>query len=215
MHKTRYTNKSIFTLAIAICTIAFALLFVFLNLTSVRLSPSKISELRKTYPICGINVPPNMSMRTPAFTEIRDFADTYVYGTVVGDYSTYTKQASTGIPELDKKRESQGLSSQYTFYEYTINVLKDTNNIYNPGDEITIAANIDLIDYYPRLKDGMKVVVPVIKDKEKETRASFSVVSMYYVTENDYVLSAFDEKSAQMSELTGIKVDSLLKKLSN
>lgn len=71
------------------------------------------------------------------------------------------------------------------------------------------------IDFNPKLSDGMKVVVPVMQGKDKLSRNWFGIFGMYYVTEDGYALSAFDENTAATARTTysGIKVENLLKEL--
>lgn len=61
----------------------------------------------------------------------------------------------------------------------------------------------------------MKVVVPVSRLSENSSRSIYMVVGMYYVTEEGYALSAFDENTAATARTTysGIKVENLLKEL--
>ena len=60
----------------------------------------------------------------------------------------------------------------------------------------------------------MKVVVPVLEDEPSINREWFHVIGMYYVTEDDYVISAYDEdKFLTRNNMSGMKVDDLLKEL--
>ncbi|MBE5949581.1 MAG: hypothetical protein E7261_11240 [Lachnospiraceae bacterium] len=182
-----------------------------------RLSEKQIAELREQYPICGINIPATISMRKSSLTETKEIAESFVYGKVVGDMSTYSISASAGNASLDNKREENELIDTFDFYEYTIAVIEDTAGKYAEGELITIAANTAFIDFNPKLIDGMQVVVPVVEDSEVDGRNYYTVFGMYYVTEERYVIAAYDEEQLNDSKdvFGGIKVDSLMKKLKN
>ena len=114
---------------------------------------------------------------------------------------------------MDEKREAVGLGNEYEFYEYPITVIEDTSGIYEAGDQITISDNVMFMEANPKLNSGMRVVVPVMVDDDVSTRANFNVYGTYYVTEDGYALSAFDEEVAQTRAMTGVKVEALLEQL--
>ncbi len=178
-----------------------------------RLTESQIAQLREQYPICGINEPPLVSMGQSTVEEIKERAESFVYGEVIGDYTFYYVNGTTGHEELDAKRKANGINDVYEFYEYTVKILDDTEGKYTKGEEITIAANTMFMDYNPKLSDGMRVVVPVVRDEEKPSRSHYSVSGLYYVTEDGYVLSAFDEATRAQKANSGITVEQLFKEL--
>lgn len=199
--------------AITVIVAGVLVVFGMTNQDTQRLSEDQIMSLREEYPICGIEQPFNGTMATPSINQVKDTVDTFIYGTVVSDMETFTRNVSTGNPELDAKRQSHGLSSQYEFYEYTISVIEDTSGLYKAGDQLTIASNMDFIDFNPHLSKNMNVVVPVVRDKKEPARNYFGVFGMYYVTTDGYALSAFEENTMKMDSLSGVKVDALLNEL--
>lgn len=211
-------NKKLFIIAtISIIICLMGIVYAKFNLND-HLTEKEIQSLRETYPICGIVEPENFSIKEVTLEEyIRsESIDSFVYGEVVGDISLYTKGISTGYLELDEKFVYNGIGIEHDFYEYTVSVIKDTENRYNEGDLITITANALFKDYNPTLTDGMKVVVPVLENDASIGRNWFHVIGMYYVTENGYAISAYDEKEAlTRSTLSGVKVESLLNELGN
>lgn len=155
------------------------------------LSEAEIAALRETYPVCGddAKLSPLVDKRDPTWEEIKENSDTFVYATVDGEWTKY--ESSYGFEQ----------------YEYPITVLEDTESYFEPGKQMTISANIAFIEYNPDLKPGMKIIFPVSLKSEEETRLSFSVEGMYYVTDDETVLSAFDEdKHAVEPKLTGKKL---------
>lgn len=212
--KNRYLLVTIMMLLIALC--AMICYNIANSATGQELSEAQISMLREKYPICGNEEVVMGSLRTPKINEIKEIAESFVYGEITGDISTYTKHISTGDLELDKKRTENGISDTFTFYEYTISVIDDTEGVHKPGDKITISANIDFIDYNPNLSDGMKIIVPTIKGEDDSSRYFYNVYGMYYVTDDGYAISAFDENKAMMKKtMSGIRVENLMNELKN
>lgn len=211
----KYILLSTFLLVIIICS------FCLLNRAEDKtfreqdkLSEKQIASLRNKYPICGIEIPPHVSMRTPSLEEVKERVDTFIYCEVVGEMQTYSKKISTGYSKLDEKEANKGLSNVYDFYEHTISIIDDTENIYSKGEKITIASNADFMSYNPQLKEGMKFVIPVKKYEDVEGRHGFLVQGMYYVTDDGYAISAFDESASKTKSFcNGIKVEQLLQEL--
>lgn len=177
-----------------------------------RLTEQQIAFLRDKYPIYGLKTPPTVDMAPPSLESGIRVADTFVYGEILEELPTYEKYIPFGIPAFDGKTEGKGLSNTETFYEHSVLVISDSEGLYEKGDVITIAANIIFKEHNPELKSGMKFVIPVSKDDDKEGRTQFSVSGMYHVTDDGYVISAFDEATSKQ-KLSGIKVESFFKKV--
>lgn len=202
--------------ALALAVICLTCCSIFGVFAPSTLSESEIAELRREYPVCGDirTLPPNGDLLVPTWEKVKAREDTFIYCTIDGDMTTYDQYISTGNPDLDKKRQENGIGDVYKFYEYPITVIEDAAGLFQPGDKLTIASNMDFVDYNPHLSEGMKAIVPVIRDMDEETRMQFGVNGFFYVTEDGYVLSAFDEKQASIkTAITGEKVDVLLKEL--
>lgn len=202
-------------LAAAVVCVCCVFCISMFNSPEERLSAEQVAALRVQYPVCGKKIPATISVRTMQMDEVRNLTDTFVYGEVVGDISKYYVAASVGEEVLEEKRDSYGIADVFEFYEYTLSVLSDSEGKYAKGDIITIASNAVFIDYYPSLSEGMRIVVPVVKDKEKPTRNYYCLEGMYYVTPEGYAIAAFDETVIPVSKnvSSGVKADSLLKEL--
>ncbi len=207
--KKRIFLVTIFALVFAI---SVCCLYTFNN-TSQRLSKTQIAKLREQYPVCGIDVPDGLYLKKFSLNEVIEETDSFVYGEVLGDVSTYSVALSTGNKALDDKRKANGISDVFEFYEYTVSVIDDTEGKYTKGEQITISSNAEFLNYNPSFSDGMKIVVPVIRNKDKPTRHSYTVDGTFYVTEDGYAISAFEEDSRSRVALSGIKADALLKEL--
>lgn len=219
LKKIRSASKKSLFLDTTVFMLLIAFVFCFVgcgmvrNEASQRLTEEQIAELRQEYPICGdMGL---VSMKIPTISEIKEVYDTFVYGTVKGEMSTYSKNISTGSSELDAKRNNNGIGDTFEFYAYTVSVIEDTSEIYKAGDEISIVSNKEKIDFNPHFSDGMKVVFPAGSENGEDARVSYSVYGMYYVTEDDYAISAYDETQTMEKALSGIKVEELLEELKN
>lgn len=186
-----------------------------INFSEKRLDATQIEALREQYPVCGIDAPAGLTLRKMDVNEVKSKAESFVFGEVVGEVMKYNVTTSLSNEELSEKRNQNGIKEVFEFYEYTIEVIDDTEGKYKQGDLITIAANMDFINYNPALSEGMRIVVPVAKDKEKSSRNHYVVDGMYYVTPDGYALAAFDEESVSVARgvSSGIKVETLLKNL--
>ena len=143
-----------------------------------------------------------------------NIADTFLYGEIEGDIQYYSKNISTGDIELDQKRAENGISNTYDFYEYTLVILSDTSEKYEPGDRVTIAANVLFKDYNPQFQDGMRIVTPIRADQNNTSRTYFGTEGTYYVTPVGYAISAFEEDAASYAAApSGLRVETLLEKL--
>ena len=176
-----------------------------------RLTEEQISELREQYPLCK-GSPPLVDMDTWTLEQVKASVDSFVYAEVVGDVSYYTVSASTGNEQLDEKRRANGINDEFQFYEYTLSVLGDTNGKYKKGEKITIAANVMFMDYLPKLSDGMRMMIPMSRDPEKPSRSYYQRDGIYYITEDEFAVSAFDEK-LEPEPLSGMKVEELMQEL--
>jgi len=182
------------------------------KMTEDRLSEEQIAELREEYPICCVAVPPTIYYVKPTLKEIKEQSESYIYCEVVGEMSTHYVNASTGKVELDEKRKANGINDVFEFYAYTVVVIDDTEGKYKKGETVTIAANAGFKDYDPKLSDGMKIVCPVSRDKKNEWRSYFGGDGTYYVTDDGYAISAFEETSTySRRSFSVIKVEELLK----
>lgn len=196
-------RPALFALLAAVLVLCAAIVFeVYQTTTGARLSEAQIAALRESYPVCGDigKIPQNIDrFGFPTWEEIKERSDTFLYATIDGEWSKYFR--------------TYGLYGSYS-YEYPITVIEDTEGCFEPGEMLTIASNLSLLEYNPDLKPGMKIIFPVSLEFQEETRLYFSVEGMYYVTEDDYVLSAFDEdKHAVKQKMTGKKLRALMREV--
>ena len=159
-----------------------------------QMPAEEIEALRDKYPVYGIKVPELLCMVSYTFEEAVKMADTIVYGEVTGDYEKY-------------------FADIVEWYEYPVSVIKDTEGLLPEGEQIYINHTEIMKDYYGPLSEGMRIIVPVIKDDDGENRYNYSVIGMYYVTEDGYVISAYDEAKLAEQVYSGMKVKQFWEKV--
>ena len=189
--KTILTGAAVLCVCAAICAVCLQTLK-----PEQRLTQEEIEALRDDYPICYTQAPPHIDLVPADIAEIRERTETFVYGEITGSWETFTHNG-------------------YARCGYPMKVIGDTENLMMQGRQITLYINLEFQDYYPSLCEGMRVVVPVVRDLNDPTSCSFSLSGMYYVTPDDYVLSCYDESLNDASGLSysGISVEALLREL--
>lgn len=160
-----------------------------------RLNSDQINILREQYPVYTGIAPFVEISRELTLQEVGEASYTFVHGKIIGDSFRYSKNIGTGISEIDEKQDSMGGFDE-EFYGYTLQVIRDTENKFEQNNIITIEVNAIFSDMLPVLKDGMEVIVPVTEwaTTERPNRYNYTRTGMYYVTPDDYVLSAYQEE---------------------
>ena len=188
-------KKLLFSILIVIVAVLLILTFAEKD---ERLNAYEIEELRTQYPIYGdinkVNPLIEIGVVKTTLKELSQRADTFVYGEITEEVPVYS------------------VYSYAKFYGYKLRVFKDAHRKIAQGEEIIIIANTEFKDYNPSLSVGMKVVVPVAENKSQQGKYNFDVC-MYYVTEDGFVLSAFDEKEMLDKEYSGIKIEKFLNEI--
>ena len=167
---------------------------------SNRLSEEQIAALRmeEKYRLYtnGEFYWPMVFMTIPELDDAIETADAFVYAEVIGDWEvTYTA---------------------YKQYIYPIRIIKDTEGKFQTGELFWLMNRYDVMDYLPQFEDGMQIVVGVKRDRNDPSRGGYLGIGTYYVTEDGYVLSAFEESQENMqgrSAYTGLPVEQLLYQL--
>lgn len=209
--KAKIKKKILFTVLICAGVISIGIITV--HFSNQHLSKSELAQLRKQYPIYGPTISQELidAFGKEAYIEqYHEKTENFIYGEIVGEHTTFWRNQYTG-----KEAEKSCGNNWKELMEYTMIVSDDTNGIFEQGDEITLVSGIGsgLVAGLPVLAEGMKVVIPVYQDSFKESRYWWSEVGMYYVTEDGYVISAFDEETLSYKVYSGIKVEELLEKV--
>lgn len=174
----------------------------------MRLVEAQIVALREKHPVYTQD-PPTVNTYPLPFERLCERIDTFAYVEITGDIQYYSKNISMGDAVWDAKN---GIASD--FYEYPAVVIDDTENILKPGTQITVASNMMFYGYQPELCPGMRIVFAATGEWHKPGQYGFSKVGTYYITEDGFALSAFDEEMYQMKKpLSGVTIETLMERL--
>ena len=164
-----------------------------------RLSQAQIENLREQYPICGIDVNPTVDVIWPTLEQWKWNAATVVYGEAV----------------------SNSLTSEASQYEMV--VIDDTEGLLTAGEKISTDIRQQYFDYELYPTDGMQLVAMAdIATYKEEEPWVFNLGQTYYVTEDGYMISTFDENEyyggrrgyvVVESALSGLKLEDFMRKL--
>ena len=187
------------------------LLFACDSSSEARLEANAITELRKDYPITG-RAPANMSMMEPTLDIIFESSESVLVLEIIGNMTHHAEELLTGDDVIDQKMADHGIPGEVVYFVYPVRVIQDEAGIYEEGAEIAIYNNVIFEDVTPILERGDRISIPLQEGHDHSDRVPFSVFGLYYVTANDYVLSAFDEKGGA---LTGYSLDEYLREVQN
>lgn len=170
------------------------------------LTDAQIEALREEYPDSAEH-PPTMSMRDYTFAERVSQNDTFVYVEITGEPQFYSIDLRSGVDEKPMEKGETVGSSRVAKFEYPAKVVRDATGVFKGGEAITISSPQMFFEVTPALKAGDRIIAGVTKDQYKETRYQFAYLCAYYVTEDEHVLSCFEELEGD--EKTGLTVDGL------
>lgn len=176
--------------------VLLVLLVLLLTLTAcsapaARLSSEEIEALREDYPFCD---PAIVEVMFVSIEEMIERADTFVYGEIIGE------------PELDD-------SSWYERFWYTATVIDDSEGLFEKGEQVTFYESDLVSSIIHPFSDGTQFMAAYKAGEEDKNNGDVLVFwSMFYVTENGYVIASFNE--TQMGSeliLSGMRVEDALK----
>ena len=173
------------------------------------LTDAEIEALREEYPEYNSSPPLVDMIVQQSFERKATLADTYVYVEITSEPQYFSKSMKKYMDaQMVEKYKKEGLSTDSTFFEYTAKVLDDSQGLLKSDASIQMYSSMLFFDSTPPLQVGDRVAVAVMKDEERENAYSFAWTTMYYVTEDEHVLSCV--KELEDDEKTGIGVDALL-----
>ena len=173
------------------------------------LTDAEIEALREEYPEYNSSPPLVDMIVQQSFERKATLADTYVYVEITSEPQYFSKSMKKYMDaQMVEKYKKEGLSTDSTFFEYTAKVLDDSQGLLKSNASIQMYSSMLFFDSTPPLQVGDRVAVAVMKDEERENAYSFAWTTMYYVTEDEHVLSCV--KELEGDEKTGIGVDALL-----
>ncbi len=176
------------------------------------LSAEEIAALREDYPIYTNT--PQISLRADIpFLDTVKWCHTAALVEITSSPRYYSVSLSGTLPEqLEEKWEDMDIVNRAYFFEYEAVVLEDAAGILQPRDVITLSCTKEMEECTPELKVGQKLLTLLCKTVDgKPNRYGFDREGAYYVTEDDYILSVFEEEKD--AQYTGWKADAFLDKL--
>ena len=155
-----------------------------------RLSSEEIEALREDYPLCSY--PELVEIMYVPIEENIERADTFVYGEIIGE------------AEPDD-------SSIWERFRYTVAVIDDSEGLFEKGETVIFSENVMLRSMIPEFSNGMQFIAAYRVGEEEKNNGHFMLWSMFYVTEDGYVIASFDE-TLMGSELilSGMRVEDTL-----
>ncbi|WP_379153656.1 hypothetical protein [Paenibacillus sp. sgz5001063] len=177
------------------------------KIAATSLSPEKIKELRKEYPL-STGSPKNVDLRDLTFKEVLDYADSVIIAEVIQqmpdfsvDLITEPGTAEGNFTEKTKESGLQPYKPEFTSYQVNVEEVVTGEEV---GSSINLIYNSEFKGVEPDLKPGMKIVVAIKKGvgEQQEGSYSFTRYGTYYVVDGDYVLSAFEGQSKEMKSFS-------------
>ena len=167
------------------------------------LSEDEIRSLRKVYPT-NDNTPELIDMREASLGEYIELCDSYLEVEVVSEPTTYVKRYDLDIdsPEGEVNEKIDGLSED-TWVTCTVRIINDIWNSI-PKDTIDLTYNSIFAVGMPSMEIGSRFIIGGEYNTENG-KLNISSSTMFYVTDDDYVLSVKSEESK--NRYSGYKVD--------
>ncbi|MEK5058024.1 hypothetical protein BK126_07015 [Paenibacillus sp. FSL H7-0326] len=168
------------------------------------LSPERINELRQEYP-AEQGFPPNIMAREIPFQQVLEVADAVIIAEVVQPNPNFHSELFTepNTPEgaLAEKTNKQNLSpAVYEFFSYQVRV---EEVIYGETVEniIDLFYSSEMKGFEPELEAGMKIVTAIMSGTgdEQEGKYSYTRYGTYYIVDENYVLSAYEGHSEELT----------------
>ena len=176
------------------------LLALLLTLTAcsapaARLTAEEIEALRVDYPFCC-----NPGMVEIMFVPIEENierAHTFVYGEIVGEVEEF--ESNLSFYNSDR-------------FRYTATVIDDSEGLFKKGEQVPFSESSLVSSIISEFSNGMQFIAAYKVGEEDKNNGHCLWWSMFYVTEDGYVIATFDE-ALMGSELilNGMRVEDVLK----
>ena len=173
-----------------ICT-AF---FVYIkSASSPTLSQTEVDKLRVKYPI-NDKQPAMVELISLSLEEYIQICDCYVEVEILSEPIVYIKTVTSDSNSPDEAlREKAGGLTGFNFVKYEVRVIDDVfHNIQQDTIEITYNSDFDI--GMPSMDVGSKFIVGGVYNSKNGT-IDIGGETMFYVTEDEYVLSVKSEAS--------------------
>ncbi|WP_339298601.1 hypothetical protein MKY92_29720 [Paenibacillus sp. FSL R5-0623] len=219
--KTRWLISIVLTVSLAGCSAPFPNSH---EGAGNRLSPERMEELRKEYPL-STDTPVMINIREVSFREIMTYGDGVVVAEVMNVLPSFrvelTTEPGTSERKMADKDRANGITPyQPEFISYQVKVHEVVTGD-DVADDTFLFYNADFAGVEPELKTGMKIIVVVKKGTTGEQLGgySFTRYGTYYIVDGDFVLAAYEGESEELRDFTeqtnGIQLDAFMDKIKN
>lgn len=175
------------------------------TVTGEKLSEEKVQELRKQYPVYDVTAAPFATVVIQPFAEVASHMETVMDVKVIGDVNrTYIDLSGTMPADFEEAIKEKGFSYTAGFLTYQVEVIEDAGGQYDPGDIVTVSITDVLEGAIPTFQKGDRFIFMGGYDEEGQNEVGMNYQT-YYVTEDGYALSSFQEEEANC--LSGVKAE--------
>lgn len=202
--------KKKITILVSMLLIVFIGVSVFHNIGKDEvLSKEEIERLREQYPI-NDKVPPSVDIVNIPLERWIGLCDTYVEVEIIGEPEGYSRTVTINpnTPEGAVHDKAGGIT-EFEFVKYEAKIVRDIFNNYSE-EIIELSYSLEGAVSMPSMEVGQRFIVGGAYS-EKYDNVDIVAETMFYVTEDDYVLSVQSEQSR--NRYTGYKVDALIEYL--
>ncbi|WNS42871.1 hypothetical protein [Paenibacillus sp. MMS20-IR301] len=162
------------------------------------LSRERIAELRDQYPVNHSTLQ-NAMTKELSFTDVIDFSQTVAEVEVIEKLPEYTlnliNDENTPEGKLNQKQKSMGFSfaeAKFIPFKVKVNEVIAGESV---GEYVNLIYNSDLSESEPDLTPGTKLVTSLFRASLHPEGNYFSTkYGSYYVVDDNYVLSAYENK---------------------
>lgn len=171
-----------------------------------RLSQEEIAKLRVQYPV-NDNVPEHIEILSLSLEEYIRNCNVYVEAEVVSEPITYTKTITVDPDSAEGEvHDKGGGRTEFTWIKYEIKIHNDILNSIQQ-ENVYVSYNYDFHSGMPSMEVGSRFLIGGVFNEDTET-LDIGSETMFYVTEDDYVLSVKSEETKNRH--TGSKVDEMI-----
>lgn len=162
---------------------------------SKKLTEEEVRQLRVEYPVFDPGKGLDSSIGNVDLKEFTSEAPGYVYAEVLEPIAPYERPWSPGVPDIDQMLEEEGEATA-DYFGYKIKVLEDYKDHYAKGSILRLEANVMFQEAIAELKTGSHILVPIgpFSEHVPEDVVGFNHRTLYYVTDQDYVLASFSDQ---------------------
>lgn len=170
------------------------------------LSKEEISRLRAEYPV-NDKRPSNVELLEQSFEEIIQHCDSFVEVEIVSEPVEYVKTISIDPDSPEGAvHDKAGGRTEFTFVKYNVRIINDIfDSIQQETVEITY--NIDFDVSMPDMEIGSKFIIGGVYNTKYDT-LDIGHHTIFYVTEEEYVLSLQSESSRSSHD--GARVEEIV-----